>query len=286
MNSSANSRRTALITGVNNPEGIGAALARAFAREGAAVFLTGRPEPEQRAHEGLPPGEERYAALRTNPVEATGEEIERMDRPVHPMAADLADPEIIPVLFDEAEEHLGPVSVLIHNAAHCSADAFVPGDGAGFVSAESHDRHFAVNSRATALLMAEFARRYRDHGLASGRIANISTEAAPGHAGQVSYGASKNALESYSRAAAGARAPRHHGEPGGARARPDRLHPRGAGGGAHPGASRSPPRQAGGRHQPVRVPRLLARRLDHRPGPACQRRTPHVVREKRRSGML
>lgn len=70
------------------------------------------------------------------------------------------------------------------------------------ITPESHDRHFAVNSRAVALMMAEHARRHVERNQRWGRIINVSTDGAPGFRGQVSYGASKAALESYSRAAA------------------------------------------------------------------------------------
>ncbi len=51
-------------------------------------------------------------------------------------------------------------------------------------------------------MMAEYARRHVERGARSGRIINVSTDGAPGFSGEVSYGASKYALESYSRAAA------------------------------------------------------------------------------------
>jgi 3-oxoacyl-[acyl-carrier protein] reductase len=70
------------------------------------------------------------------------------------------------------------------------------------LTAESHDQHFAVNSRAVALMMAEYARRYVERSARWGRIINISTDGASAFASEVSYGASKHALESYSRAAA------------------------------------------------------------------------------------
>jgi 3-oxoacyl-[acyl-carrier protein] reductase len=68
--------------------------------------------------------------------------------------------------------------------------------------AESHDKHFAVNSRALALMMTEFAIRHVRRGANWGRIINISTDGASAFSGEISYGASKHALESYSRAAA------------------------------------------------------------------------------------
>jgi 3-oxoacyl-[acyl-carrier protein] reductase len=51
-------------------------------------------------------------------------------------------------------------------------------------------------------MIAEFARRYRDRGGNWGRIVNISSDGAPAFATEVSYGASKYALESFSRSAA------------------------------------------------------------------------------------
>lgn len=201
MPSSHDLRRTVLLTGVNNPEGIGAAIARAFARQGATLLLVGRPASERRSYEDLPPGEERYAALQTVPVEVTEREIAQSGAPVRAVEADLADPEAVPSLFDEAEAYLGPVSVLVHSAAHAAVDTFAETTREP-VSPESHDRHFAVNSRAAALLIRSFAGRYREHDLEGGRVIAISTDAARGHAGRVSYGASKAALESYCRAAA------------------------------------------------------------------------------------
>jgi 3-oxoacyl-[acyl-carrier protein] reductase len=64
------------------------------------------------------------------------------------------------------------------------------------------DAHFAVNTRATALLMTEYFRRHIERGAIWGRIINLSTDAAHAHPRNVSYAASKHAIESYSRSAA------------------------------------------------------------------------------------
>jgi 3-oxoacyl-[acyl-carrier protein] reductase len=53
-----------------------------------------------------------------------------------------------------------------------------------------------------ALLVAEFARRHIASGAGWGRIINVSTDGASGFPDEISYWASKHALESYSRAAA------------------------------------------------------------------------------------
>ena len=128
--------------------------------------------------------------------------------------ADLANPAVIPQLFDRAERAFSPVAILINNTADCDPDTFIPQSQLGSdsravdefpmgtITADKHDRHFALNSRAVALMMAEYARRYIERGASWGRIIYVSTDGASGFSGEVSYGASKHALESYSRAAA------------------------------------------------------------------------------------
>ena len=76
------------------------------------------------------------------------------------------------------------------------------GYGPSPITALSFARHFDVNSRAVALMMAEFARRRIVQNIRWGRIINVSTDGSSGFYHEVSYGASKYALESYSRAAA------------------------------------------------------------------------------------
>lgn len=111
-------------------------------------------------------------------------------------AADLMVAEEIPRLFDAAER-LGPVAILVNNAAHCeSPDEVVSATAGGL------DRHFAVNTRAATLLMREFAVRYERSGLTRGCIVNVSTDAARAFATQIGYGASKAALEAVTRSAA------------------------------------------------------------------------------------
>ena len=70
------------------------------------------------------------------------------------------------------------------------------------LTAASHDDHFAVNSRAVALMIAEYAKRHIDRQSSWGRIINITTDGARCHASNVSYAASKYAIESYTRSAA------------------------------------------------------------------------------------
>jgi 3-oxoacyl-[acyl-carrier protein] reductase len=191
--------RVALVTGANH--GIGAATARALAAAGCAVlihFLRIRPIDSPGAAQRMQDAMDVVNKIRGAGGRAIGWE------------ADLADPVNVPGLFDRAEAAFGRVEILVNNAAVSEHDTFDPRpnarDWAGRLTArltaESHDRHFAVNTRAVALMMAEYARRHLAGGGAWGRIINVSTDASASFPGEVSYGASKYAMESYSRAAA------------------------------------------------------------------------------------
>jgi 3-oxoacyl-[acyl-carrier protein] reductase len=209
--------KVALITGANNPHGIGAATARAFASEGASVFVTYLCLPFSGATKaGSPdtPSEAFYRAQKAKSADEAVSAIRERGGKAEMWEADLAEPAVVPQLFDRVEKAFGPVDVLVNNASHCGPDTFVPprqlgsdsravdGFPMSSITAETHDRHFAVNSRAPALMMAEYARRHLERGASWGRIINVSTDGASGFSTEVSYGASKHALESYSRAAA------------------------------------------------------------------------------------
>ena len=176
--------RTVLITGGNS--GIGAAIARAFAAQGASVIVHFLDAPV------VPPNYGHSIAGRDQ-AEALAREITGSGGNVVLVDGNLLDPRTPAALFDRA----GPVDVLVNNAAHCE----VP-DTIAHATAGSIDRHLTVNARAPALLMGEFARRYKARAGTNGRIINISTDAARAFATQIGYGASKAALEALTRSVA------------------------------------------------------------------------------------
>lgn len=211
--------KVVLVTGCNNPFGIGAATARAFSVEKSRVYLhyfrwRGAGDLASISEEQATPGMSFYFAQQVRSADEIVREIRNQGGRAVCGEVDLTDASMIGWLFDEAEKELGPVDVLVNNAAYGIPDTFIPeselnadsravdGLPMSTITSESHDRHFAVNSRAVALMMAEYARRYLKRGAKSGRIINVSTDGASGFSTEVSYGASKHALESYSRAAA------------------------------------------------------------------------------------
>ena len=213
--------KVALITGGNNPFGIGAAIARAFASHGAKVFIhyfrqaTELPDEDQKTHGSQEPGLAFFLKQQAKTADEVLESIQESGGHAESWGGDLREPENVHRLFEAAENSFGHVDILVNNAAEYIADTFLPlgtlgektevweeGPTISTIDEASHDRHFAVNSRAVAILMSKFAGGIIERQKRWGRIINISADCAWGAPMEISYRASKYALESYSRSAA------------------------------------------------------------------------------------
>ncbi len=196
--------RTALVTGANM--GIGAATAKLLARRGAAVlvaYLSMRlPEDDLI----FPPA---YREARLQDGGLVADAIRHEGGRAEAIEADLVDEQTPARLFDRAEHELGPGEILVLNATGWQRpDSFSSGseDHVGRplhqVTAETIAAQFAVDAHASALLIAEFARRHSERGARWGRIVALTSGGRDGFPGEVSYGAAKAALESLTLSAA------------------------------------------------------------------------------------
>ena len=123
--------KVVLITGANNPYGIGAGVARAFVAQGSRVFLhyfrqikTG--VQHAGADDTISPGVSFYYSQQTKSAEEVLAAIRKMGADAYAWESDLSDASQVPLVFDEAERLLGPVEVLVNNAAYWEGDTFVP----------------------------------------------------------------------------------------------------------------------------------------------------------------
>jgi 3-oxoacyl-[acyl-carrier protein] reductase len=165
--------RTALITGVGRRRGIAAGIAAGLAADGWDLVLSYWTPYDQRVGlEGTPADPELIA-----------DQLRELGTRVELLPADLEQPDEAAQLVPRAQALLGPLDALVMSHAE-SVDS-----GILTTSVESFDRHYAVNVRASWLLIAEYARRLPPGG---GAVLALTSDHTVGN---LPYGATKGALD-------------------------------------------------------------------------------------------
>jgi 3-oxoacyl-[acyl-carrier protein] reductase len=182
QDNSGSSRPVALVTGVGRTVGIGAGIARQLAASGWDIGFVYWTPYDDRMSWGIEPGA-------TDSIQAV---LEGQGAATIPIEADLTETGAPSQIFDQVERRLGGVTALV--LCHCES----VNSGLLDTTIESFDRHFAVNARATWLLIREHARRFRGR-QGTGRVIALTSDATIGN---LPYGASKGALDRITIAAA------------------------------------------------------------------------------------
>ncbi|MBE9184566.1 SDR family oxidoreductase [Microcoleus sp. LEGE 07076] len=168
-------RPIVLITGASRTIGIGSSIAKELAKSGWDVALTYWQPYDTSMPWGSNPKE----------VQSLCNKLEQFGVRSTAIEVDLSLTDSASRIFDIVEHDLGNVTVMV--IAHChSVDSDILS-----TSVESFDLHFAVNARATWLLIKEFGERFRGE-TGSGRIVAITSDHT---AGNLPYGASKGAMD-------------------------------------------------------------------------------------------
>lgn len=172
--------RVAVVTGASRERGIGTAICRTLARDGADIFFTHWGRYDETMAWGA---EDRWP-------DALSRELRSLGVRVGHLAVDLANPESPSRLLDEVCRTLGNPSILVNNATHSTEGGFET------LSAEMLDAHYAVNVRGTCLLCVAFARRFDERHV--GRIVNMVSGQDKGPMrGELAYVATKGAITAF-----------------------------------------------------------------------------------------
>ena len=188
--------RVALITGANNPQGIGATTALAFAREGAKVVLVykkvDRPfDPNNTDRNGV----DRYYGANAGDASAVEQKLREMGAEYLILERDISLEADVRDIYAQAIAKFGKVDILVNNAATDDENGF---DTIEKITQKVIDDTFAVNVRGALMMIRELVNLRGDYG----RIINLSTDAAQVFAGQITYGASKATMEALTRSIA------------------------------------------------------------------------------------
>jgi len=188
--------KVVLITGTNNPHGIGAVTALAFAKEGAKLVLVykkvSRPFDAYKTDKN---GVDRYYAANAGGTAHVECRLKEMGTEYLALEKDISNEDDVKEIYAEAMRRFGKVDILVNNAA---TDDETGNDTIETITQKVIDNTFAVNVRGSLMMTRELV----NHNEGNGRVINLSTDSAQIFAGQITYGASKATIEALTRSIA------------------------------------------------------------------------------------
>lgn len=166
-------KRIAVITGVSNSKGIGAAVCRKLASQGVDLFFT-----HWESNFGFP-----------NNFKS---EITDMGVQCEFIEVDLSESSAYKTVLTAVNEKLGSPNILINNAAYSTNSNYVE------LTEKILDDHYSVNVRTTSLLCTEFAVQFQKSENKFGRIINlVSGQGLGPMPEELAYAATKGAISAF-----------------------------------------------------------------------------------------
>ncbi len=185
--------RIALVTGVSRRIGIGFAIAQRLARQGADVFV----------HSWSPFDATQPWGADEGGIEDILAELRETGRRIEHFAADFRDPYAPEQVVRAAFDAFGHVDILVANHAYSTMGALED------LTAEQIDTHMQVNVRGTLLLIKEWVTRHDDSRRGGRVILMTSGQYRGAMPEELSYVASKGALQQLTLSLSAHLAPRH-----------------------------------------------------------------------------
>lgn len=217
--------KVVLITGTNNPEGIGAATALAFAKEGAKVAMVYKKLNHSYDRDKIGSnGFDRYHEALSRDCSILEKEIKKITSDYLIIEGDIRKQENVVAIFETVAKRFGTVNVLVNNAC-----GYPVNDTIFTITEKDINDGYDVDVKGVIFMIQEFVKRFSkfygyspketslqerlvDRSLNKdmtggmpklhGRIINMSTDAAQVMPGVIAYGSSKAAVEALTRSIA------------------------------------------------------------------------------------
>ncbi|HBH3615375.1 TPA: SDR family oxidoreductase [Clostridioides difficile] len=214
--------KVVLITGTNNPKGIGATMALSFAKQGVKVAMVYKKMNLQYNEElAIGDGVDSYFKALSRDCSEVESAISKITKDYVVIESDISCDSKIVDIYDKVEATLGKVNILINNAA-----GYPDNDSIFNIKKYDIKTTYDTTVQGTIMMIQEFIKRgygslidngdkdiqetslnYGTYKKLSdnyhyGRIINFSTDSAQVMAGQIAYGSSKAAVEALTRSIA------------------------------------------------------------------------------------